>query len=57
MLADGTVKHIHGIGHPVLDETGNIVEYVGTDMDVTERKRRPKRSCDAVKQICLRRRD
>jgi PAS domain S-box-containing protein len=39
VLTDGTVKHIHGIGHPILDETGNIVEYVGTDVDVTERKR------------------
>jgi PAS domain S-box-containing protein len=39
VLTDGTVKHIHGIGHPVLDETGNTVEYVGTDVDVTERKR------------------
>jgi PAS domain S-box-containing protein len=39
VLTDGTVKHIHGIGHPVLDETGNVIEYVGTDVDVTERKR------------------
>jgi PAS domain S-box-containing protein len=39
VLTDGTVKHIHGIGHPVFDETGDIVEYVGTDVDVTERKR------------------
>jgi PAS domain S-box-containing protein len=39
VLTDGTVKHIHGIGHPVLDESGNIIEYVGTDVDVTERKR------------------
>ncbi|HXN97839.1 MAG TPA: sigma 54-interacting transcriptional regulator [Candidatus Acidoferrales bacterium] len=39
VLTNGTVKHIHGIGHPVLDETGNIIEYVGTDVDVTERKR------------------
>jgi PAS domain S-box-containing protein len=39
VLADGTVKHIHGIGHLVLDETGNIIECVGTDVDVTERKR------------------
>jgi PAS domain S-box-containing protein len=38
VLTDGTIKHIHGIGHPVLDETGNIIEYVGTDVDVTERK-------------------
>jgi PAS domain S-box-containing protein len=39
VLTDGTIKHIHGIGHPVLDENGNIFEYVGTDVDVTERKR------------------
>jgi PAS domain S-box-containing protein len=39
VLTDGTVKHIQGIGHPLLDETGNIVEYVGSDVDVTERKR------------------
>ncbi len=39
VLPDGTVKHIHAIGHLVLDETGNIIESVGTDMDVTERKR------------------
>jgi PAS domain S-box-containing protein len=39
VLPDGTVKHIRGIGHLVLDETGNIIEAVGTDMDVTERKR------------------
>jgi PAS domain S-box-containing protein len=38
VLPDGTVKHIHAIGHMVLDETGNIIEGVGTDMDVTERK-------------------
>jgi PAS domain S-box-containing protein len=36
VLSDGTIKHIHGIGHPVLDETGNIVEHVGTYVDVTE---------------------
>src|SRR6201998_1512421 len=38
VLPDGMVKHIHAIGHLVLDETGNIIECVGTDMDVTERK-------------------
>src|ERR1700756_1572187 len=43
VLPDGTIKHIHGIGHLVLDETGNIIECVGTDMDVTERKRAEER--------------
>jgi PAS domain S-box-containing protein len=35
---DGTVKHIHGIGHPVLSPTGELVQVVGTMVDVTERK-------------------
>jgi PAS domain S-box-containing protein len=39
VLSDGTVKHIHAIGHPVLDENGQVAEYVGTAMDVTERQR------------------
>ena len=37
VLPDGTIKHIHAIGHPVHDEAGNLVEYIGTAMDVTER--------------------
>ena len=39
VLPDGGVKHLHIIGHPILDETGELLEYVGTAMDVTERKR------------------
>jgi PAS domain S-box-containing protein len=38
VLSDGTVKHIHALGHPVRDEAGKLVEYVGTAVDVTERK-------------------
>ena len=38
VLSDGTVKHIHAIGHPVLDENGQLAQYVGTAIDVTERK-------------------
>jgi len=36
---DGTVKHIHGIGHPVLSATEELVQVLGTMVDVTERKR------------------
>src|SRR3979411_1105709 len=39
LLPDGTVKYIHTVGHPVLNASGNLVEFVGTSMDVTERKR------------------
>jgi transcriptional regulator with GAF, ATPase, and Fis domain len=35
LLQDGTIKHLHTIGHPVLNEAGEVVEYVGTGIDVT----------------------
>jgi len=37
LLRDGTVKHLHVIWHPSLDKAGEVVEYFGTAMDVTER--------------------
>ena len=36
---DGAVKHIHGIGHPVLGANGELVQVLGTMVDVTELKR------------------
>jgi PAS domain S-box-containing protein len=39
VLPDGTVKHAHGLGHPVLNANGELVEVVGTTIDITERKR------------------
>jgi PAS domain S-box-containing protein len=39
VLPNGIVKYIHGRSHPVFDEAGNVIEYVGTSVDVTDRKR------------------
>jgi PAS domain S-box-containing protein len=39
VLPDGSIKHLHSIAHPVMDESGETTEIVGTLMDVTERKR------------------
>jgi PAS domain S-box-containing protein len=36
VLPDGSIKHIHNFGHPILNESGDIVEFVGTTMDVTD---------------------
>lgn len=36
---DGTVEHIHGIGHPVLSPDGELVQIVGTMVNITARKR------------------
>jgi len=38
LLHDGTVIHLHVVWHPVLGKDGEIIEYVGTAADVTERK-------------------
>ena len=34
----GAIRNIHGVGHPVCDEVGNLVEFVGTVIDITESK-------------------
>ena len=36
---DGTAKQIHGIGDPVLSLSGELIQVVGTMIDVTERTR------------------
>jgi signal transduction histidine kinase len=35
-LPDGSLRYHHSVGHPVLDEDDEVVEYVGTLVDVTE---------------------
>ena len=39
VLTDGSTKYLQSLGHPVIRESGDLVEFVGTVMDVTERKR------------------
>jgi C4-dicarboxylate-specific signal transduction histidine kinase len=39
LMPDGSVKYVNAIGHPVLGPSGDLVEFVGTVMDVTERRR------------------
>jgi signal transduction histidine kinase len=38
LMPDGSVKHVQVVAHAIRDASGNI-EFVGTLMDVTERKR------------------
>jgi PAS domain S-box-containing protein len=38
-VPSGTVKHVHAIRHPVLNDAGDVVQLVGTVIDITERKR------------------
>jgi PAS domain S-box-containing protein len=39
VLPDGSIRHAHSVGHPVFNDSGDIVEFIGTTVDVTERKR------------------
>src|SRR5438132_3582599 len=36
VLPDGGIKHFHVVHHPVLNESGDLVENFGTAIDVTE---------------------
>ena len=35
-LPDGTRKHVRSVGHPVLNNEGDLIQLVGTNVDVTE---------------------
>jgi PAS domain S-box-containing protein len=36
VLPDGSAKRVHSVGHPVINHTGDVIELVGTHVDVTE---------------------
>jgi PAS domain S-box-containing protein len=36
ILPDGSIKHVHSVGHTVVGNDGDVVELVGTHVDVTE---------------------
>ncbi|MBV8672657.1 MAG: PAS domain-containing protein, partial [Acidobacteriaceae bacterium] len=38
LLPHGTLKHLHSLAKPVLNENGELIEVVGTTVDITERK-------------------
>jgi PAS domain S-box-containing protein len=39
VLPGGVIKYIRSTGHPVRNISGDLLEYVGTSIDITERKR------------------
>jgi PAS domain S-box-containing protein len=39
LLPDGTIRYIHAVVRPVVNASGDLVEFVASAMDVTERKR------------------
>src|SRR5579862_1894047 len=39
VLPEGTIRYVRTIAHPVFSASGDLVEFVGTAMDISERKR------------------
>jgi PAS domain S-box-containing protein len=51
---DGSIRNIHAVGQPVFGESGELLEYVGVLMDVTERRvaeERLRRSHDELRAL------
>ena len=38
LLPDGAIRYIRSVGHPVLNASGDLVQFVGSSTDITERK-------------------
>jgi PAS domain S-box-containing protein len=53
MLPDTTLKYIHAVSHAVLDETGEVIEYLGGSVDVTERKRAEQELAGRLRQQAI----
>src|SRR5579862_1594196 len=45
LLPDATTKHIQTVDHPVLNASGDLLEFVGSSTDITERKRAEQATC------------
>jgi PAS domain S-box-containing protein len=38
VLPEGDTRYIYSVGHPVFNSSGDVAEYIGTAMDVTEQR-------------------
>jgi PAS domain S-box-containing protein len=52
-LPDGSIKRIHSVGHPVVGSDGDVIELIGTHVDVTEQhaaRERLQKAFDEIKK-------
>ncbi len=52
VLPDGMVKWIHSVGHPVLNPVGELVQFVGSSMDISGRKHAEEELQQLVDFVC-----
>jgi PAS domain S-box-containing protein len=48
---DGTIKFLHSVAHPVFNSSGELVEFVGTHVDMTDRKQAEQARLDAQTEL------
>src|SRR6185503_14893141 len=41
---DWSIRHLHGVGHAILNKANELVEFIGSTMDITGRKRAEERA-------------
>jgi len=51
ILDDGSIRHLHVLGHPVRKPDGSVAEFIGTHVDVTEQHLSRKALEDALVEI------
>jgi PAS domain S-box-containing protein len=51
VLPDGGIKQLHGVGHPVFRESGELVVIIGAAIDITESKRAEEQQREAQAQL------
>jgi PAS domain S-box-containing protein len=51
ILDDGSIRHLHVLGHPVRKPDGSVAEFLGTHVDVTEQRLSRKALEDAFAEI------
>jgi PAS domain S-box-containing protein len=52
-LPDGSIRHVHSVGHPFLGGDGEVAQLVGTHIDITEQhiaNQRLQRAFDEIKR-------
>jgi PAS domain S-box-containing protein len=53
ILPDATIRRVHSVGHPIVNREGDVVELVGTHVDITEQyeaNEKLKRAFDEIKK-------
>lgn len=49
--SNGTIRHVNNLAHPVFNERGTLLEYVGTTIDTTERVQAEERVRKAYERV------